>query len=109
MLNSVYELLPGIAISCATILAAHLGLWSARLSRPVAYIIGTSCVLSGMFVSALLTGNSAAVWFYLAHLFPAGLVVVTGWWFRGERARRAALQADLEALEEAARNEQSWR
>lgn len=107
MFSFVYELLPGIVVSCVAVLAAHLGLWEVSLPRVPSYVIGTSCVLLGMFVSALLTGNGRAVWFYLAHLVPVGAVVAVAWAVRGEQGRRRAAQKDLERLQEAARNEQS--
>jgi hypothetical protein len=103
----VYELWPGAIISSAVIGIAHLLLWDLEIPRVPSYIIGTSCVLSGMLVSAWATGQAGALVFYLFHLVPAGAVVVFAWAVRGTLERRKAADEDADRIRRLAERERT--
>lgn len=109
MYERIFDLGPGIVISCAVIAIAHLLLWERKLPRLPSYVAGTLSVLSGMVVSAWQLGDAWVIVFYLLHLIPAAFVVFFAWAVRGRIAASAVATEDAHDIEEAARRERTAR
>lgn len=105
ILHSIQENRIGIVVTCVLLLSAHIAHWPrrAQLPRPAAYIIGCSCVLIGMLISAAQTGRIQSVIDLGVHLGPGGLLIVAAWCYRGWRAARDQALKDAAAIEEQAR------
>lgn len=119
MYERIFDFLPGAATGTALLLLAHIVFWPRRpqlprpnsnreLTRPQAYVLGTSCVLAGMVITGVKLDDAWPLLFYAAHLLPGGAAVIIAWWLRGREAAREAALADAASIAEAAKREHTY-
>jgi hypothetical protein len=99
--------IPGAVIGMLVIIRVHFALWELDIPRVPSYVIGTSCVISGMAVSAFLVGDPWALINYLIHLAPCGAAIALLWAWRGHAERKKKRIKDAQEIQEIAERERT--
>lgn len=107
MYERMFELVPGSIIGTVVIIAVHFALWELNIPRVPSYVIGTSCVISGMVVSTAVVGDWWPLAFYAAHLLPCGAAIALLWAWRGHAERKKKRIKDAQEIQEIAERERT--